>query len=129
MLNSTEEAAQRAIKYYRLPPDTRAYGSPGDLAADGNVNLVVCTTGVDVHYDTMKPSIEAGKAVLVEWPLAENVKRAGELAHLARQTGSRAIIGLQGRVAPAIVNVRRILESGDLGKVLSSFVQACKCSK
>ena len=80
LLNSSEEAAKSAIKAYELPKHVKAYGSPQALAMDLNVDLVVCTTRVDIHYDTIKPSVEAGKDVFAEWPLAENVRRATELA-------------------------------------------------
>ncbi|KAI5364550.1 Putative gfo/Idh/MocA-like oxidoreductase, NAD(P)-binding domain superfamily [Septoria linicola] len=124
LLNSTQDAAKRAIGYYGLAADTKAYSSPHELAADPQIDLVVCATRVDVHYSTIRPSIESGKAVFVEWPLAENATRASELAELAKMSGSRTIIGLQGRVAPAVVKVREILQQGDLGRVLSSSVQA-----
>lgn len=124
LLNSSIEAARASIEYYKLPSDTRAYGLPADLAADEDIDLVVCTTRVDVHYDTIKPSIQAGKAVFVEWPLAENVIRAEELASLAYQSGSQTIIGLQARVSPAVVKLKAILQGGSMGKVLSSSVQA-----
>ncbi|KAF2211079.1 hypothetical protein CERZMDRAFT_112883 [Cercospora zeae-maydis SCOH1-5] len=124
LLNSSEAAAQRAIEHYKLPSTTKAYGSPVELAANPDIDLVVCTTRVDVHYDTIQPSIEAGKNVFVEWPLAENVTRASELANLAQEKGSRTIIGLQGRVAPPVLKVREFLQQGELGKVLSSSAQA-----
>lgn len=124
LLNSSVEAAQRAIESYKLDPDTKAYAFPQDLAADPDIDLVVNTTRVDVHYDTMKPSIEAGKAVFVEWPVAENAQRAGELADLVRQKNLPNIVGLQARMAPAILKVKEILNSGEIGKVLSSSIQA-----
>ncbi|CAK1359672.1 unnamed protein product [Cercospora beticola] len=124
LLNSSEAAARRAIEHYELPSTTKAYGTPAELAADHDIDLVVCTTRVDVHYDTIRPSIEAGKNVFVEWPLAENVTKANELAELAKHSGSKTIIGLQGRVAPAVLKLREILEEGELGKVLSSSAQA-----
>ncbi|EME87032.1 uncharacterized protein MYCFIDRAFT_29647 [Pseudocercospora fijiensis CIRAD86] len=124
LLNSSVDAAKRAIEIYNLPPDTKAYGSAEDLAKDEDIDLVVCTTRVDVHYDTIKPSIEAGKAVFVEWPLAENLQRATELAGLARKSGSRTLVGLQARVGPVSVKLRELLTSGHVGKVLSSSLQA-----
>ncbi|KAF7192796.1 Dehydrogenase aclE, partial [Pseudocercospora fuligena] len=124
LLNSSVDAAKRAIEYYNLPPDTKAYGSADDLAKDGDIDLVVCTTRVDVHYDTVKPSVEAGKAVFVEWPLAENVQRATELADLARKSGSLTLVGIQARVGPVAVKLRELLGSREVGKVLSSSVQA-----
>lgn len=124
LLNSSIEAAKRAIEYYRLPSATKAYSSPEKLAGDPDIDLVVCTTRVDIHYDTVKPSIEAGKALFVEWPLAENVTRAKELADLAKKSGSPTLVGLQAQVAPAILKVKELLESGGLGKVLSSRAEA-----
>lgn len=62
--------------------------------------------------------------MFVEWPLAENAIRAEELAAMAEQSGSQTIIGLQARIAPAILKLKSMLESGSLGQVLSSSVQA-----
>lgn len=124
LLNSSTEAAKKAIEAYNLPADVKVYGSPQDMAADSDADLVVCTTRVDVHYDTIRPSVEAGKNVFVEWPLAENVTRATELSDLARKSGSKTLVGLQGRVAPPVLKVKEILQNGAIGKVLSSDVQA-----
>lgn len=124
LLNSSEDAAKKAIQAYELPADIKAYGSPHELASDPDVDLVVCTTRVDIHYDSVKPSIEAGKNVFVEWPLTENVTRATALADLARESGSKTLVGLQARVAPSTLKVKEIIRSGAIGKILSSDVQA-----
>ncbi|KAK6432339.1 hypothetical protein LTR95_011490 [Oleoguttula sp. CCFEE 5521] len=123
LLNSSVDAAKAAIAHYNLGSDVKAYGSPEDLAADRDIDFVACATRVDVHYDTIKPSVAAGKAVFVEWPLAENVKRASELADLAKQTNATTIVGIQARVSPVVVKVKQILESGTIGKVVSSDLQ------
>lgn len=124
LCNSSEEAAKRAIKAYDLPADVKAYGSPHDLAANPDIDLVVCTTRVDVHYDTIEPSVKAGKNVFVEWPLAENVGRATKLADEAKQSGSKTLIGLQARVAPSVLKLKEVIEGGTIGKVVSSDVIA-----
>ncbi|KAM7194678.1 hypothetical protein V8F20_007870 [Naviculisporaceae sp. PSN 640] len=124
LLNSSVQAAKDAIAAYNLPPETRAYGDPSALAADSDVDLVVCNTRVDKHYETVYPSVAAGKGVYVEWPLASNAKQARELAELAKKSGSRAIIGVQGRVAPIALKIRELLDQGRIGKVLSSELRA-----
>ncbi|KAK1496702.1 oxidoreductase family protein [Colletotrichum cuscutae] len=124
LCNSSVEAAQRAVKAYNLPSSTKAYGSPADLAADPDVDLVVVSTRVDQHYDSALSSVEAGKSVYVEWPLAQDAKRAGELADAARRSGARTVVGVQGRFAPSLLKVKEILEQGRIGKVLSSEVRA-----
>ncbi|KAI1853265.1 hypothetical protein JX266_001971 [Neoarthrinium moseri] len=124
LCNSSVDAARAAIKKYGLDSETRAYGSPEDIAADPNVQLVAVCTRVDNHYDTALPSVRAGKDVYVEWPLAENAGRAGELAALAKEKGGRTVVGLQGWFAPAVVKLRELITSGRIGKVLSSEVAA-----
>ncbi|KAH8665393.1 hypothetical protein BGZ61DRAFT_431276 [Ilyonectria robusta] len=124
LCNSSVESARLAIDMFQLPPETRAYGSPNDLARDADVDFVVCSTRVDKHYETIEPSIVAGKAVFVEWPLASNISQVRELAGLAREQGIRSLIGLQGRVTAPIDAVQEILEQGRIGKVLSSEVKA-----
>ena len=124
LLNSSEAAAKRAIEHYKLDSDVKAYGSPDELAKDPDIDLVACATRVDVHYDTIKPSVAAGKAVYVEWPLSSNTQRASELAELAKEHHNPTIVGLQARVAPAVRKVKELVQSGIVGKVLSSEVKA-----
>lgn len=122
--NSSVEAAQKAIAHYNLPPETKAYGSPEDLASDKDVELVVVATRVDVHHSSALPSVKAGKAVYSEWPLAQDAAHARELAALAKENGLKTVVGLQGRLAPPIVKIRELLKEGRIGKVLSSELHA-----
>ncbi|KAK0640671.1 hypothetical protein B0T16DRAFT_418283 [Cercophora newfieldiana] len=125
LLNSSTDAARKAIEFYKLPASTRAYGSPSDLAADPDVDLVVCNTRVDVHEATIAASVEAGKAVFCEWPLAQNSEVAAALVSKAEKAGAldKTVVGLQGRVFPLVENLRRVIASGRIGKVLSSEVR------
>ncbi|GAB1315363.1 hypothetical protein MFIFM68171_05573 [Madurella fahalii] len=125
LLNSSIPAAERAIAAYDLPAsEIRAYGDPAALAADPDVDLVVCNTRVDTHFDTVLPSVKAGKDVYVEWPLAQDAQHARVLAEEVRKAGGRGVVGLQGGVAPLARKVRELLDQGRIGKVLSSEVRA-----
>ncbi|KAG8160418.1 hypothetical protein KVR01_009954 [Diaporthe batatas] len=125
LCNSSVESAKQAINTYGLNVEkTRAYGDPKALAADPDVDLVVCCTRVDTHYDLIKPSIEAGKAVFVEWPLTHDAARSRELAELAAEKGTLTMVGLQGRLAPVVLKLKEILHGGSLGRMLSSEVRA-----
>lgn len=124
LCNTSIASAQNAISAYDLPPTTKAYGDPHDLAKDPEVDLVVCSTRVDLHHSTIRPSIEAGKDVYVEWPLASNTEQARDLADLTRQKGVRSLIGLQCRESPIIAKLKSLLATGKIGKVLSSSVVA-----
>ena len=125
LCNSSLESAKAAIKAYGLDAaHTKAYGDPAALAADQDVDLIVCSTRVDTHYAVIKPAIEAGKAAFVEWPLTHDVQLSKELADLAAAKGVRTMVGLQGRIAPIVLRIKELVENGSLGKVLSSEVRA-----
>ncbi|KAG5823652.1 hypothetical protein H9Q74_006254 [Fusarium xylarioides] len=122
--NSSLQAAKNAIAHYNLPPETKAYGTPEDLAADKDVELVVVATRVDVHHSSALPSVKAGKDLYVEWPLAQDVKHARELVDAAKEKGVKTIVGLQGRYAPPIKKLREIVKEGRIGKIVSAELYA-----
>jgi predicted dehydrogenase len=124
LANSSIEAAEAAIKAHSLPSDVKAYGSPEDIAADNNVDMVVVSVNVAQHYKLVKPALEAGKMAYVEWPLGNNTAEAEELVHIAQGKNVRTVIGLQGRQSNLTRTVKKIVDSGKLGKVLSSNVIA-----
>ncbi|KAF7562914.1 hypothetical protein G7046_g1250 [Stylonectria norvegica] len=104
-------------------PKTRAYGDPEALAKDADVDFVVDVTRVDVHHPTILPSVKAGKAVYVEWPLAQDEEHVKELVEAARKSGSPTVVGVQGRLAPIVLKLRELVHSGRIGKVLSSEIR------
>ncbi|KXX82735.1 Galactose/lactose metabolism regulatory protein GAL80 [Madurella mycetomatis] len=125
LLNSSAAAAENAIATYGLPASAvRAYGDPAALAADPDIDLVVCNTRVDTHFDVVLSSVQAGKDVFVEWPLAHDAQHARVLAEEARKAGGRGLVGLQGGLAPVTRKVRALLDEGRIGKVLSSELRA-----
>ena len=126
LCNSSVEAATAAIKVHGFPKSTKAYGSPEAMAADSNIELVICSVNVKKHYELIKPSLLAGKDVIVEWPLGANLQEAEELTLIAKEKGCKTAVVLQARFAPVVTKVRELLAQGRIGPVLSStFVGAC----
>lgn len=124
LCNSSVAAAQAAIATYKLDPSsTKAYGSPEDLAADPDVEIVICNTRVDKHYETTLPSVKAGKDVYIEWPIAANAEDIATLVDAADKSGSQALVGLQGRWSAPVRKLREVLARGDIGTVLSVDVR------
>lgn len=118
LLNSSVQAAEAARAHFRLPDSVRAHGDPAALAADGEVDLVVCCTRVDTHATLVRPSLEVGKAAFIEWPIASAYAGALDLAALSGS--ARSVAGLQGRVCPPVLRLKELIPSGRVGRVLSS---------
>ncbi|KAL1892594.1 hypothetical protein Sste5346_006879 [Sporothrix stenoceras] len=118
LLNTSVAKAEAAIQAYGLDPKTtKAYGKPEDLAADPDVDFVLCSTRVDTHYAAILPSLNAGKDVYVEWPITSNLADTQKLVEAAEASGSGVIVGTQRRYAPAVLKVQELLDSGAIGKV------------
>ena len=63
----------------------RAFHRFSDMAADPDVDLIVVCVRVPGHRDLVMAGLQAGKAVLCEWPLGANLAEAQEMAGLASQ--------------------------------------------
>jgi predicted dehydrogenase len=124
LANSTIASAQAAINFHNLGPNTKAYGTPEDLANDPDVDLVVVCVKITQHYNLTKPAILAGKDVFVEWPLAANIAEAEELTALAAAKGVKTMIGLQARLSPLLAKLKNVISDGHIGTVISSTVTA-----
>lgn len=121
LCNTSIESAQKAKSHFELPDSTKCYDSAQELASDEDVDLVVCSVRVDMHYAAIKPALEARKPVYCEWPLGANGKEAQELSKLA---SNKTMIGLQARQAPIVLKIKEIVDQGRVGRVLSSTVVA-----
>ena len=124
LLNSNVQSAEASIAFHNLGPDVKAYGSPEDLAKDDTVDLVVVSVMVGKHYALAKPALLAGKNMFVEWPLGANLREAEELAELARAKDVKTIVGLQARPSVVVQKIKEVLDSGKIGKILSTNVVA-----
>ena len=54
--------------------------------------------------------LQARFQVLIEWPLAENAVKAGELAKAAKETGGKTLVGLQ--VGPSHAKIQSSMRVG-----------------
>jgi predicted dehydrogenase len=83
--NSTLESGNKAIEQYNLPTAAKAYDSVEEMCDSDTVDLAFCVVVVFSHYKLVKPAIERGKDVYVEWPLCGTTEEANELAQLAHK--------------------------------------------
>ena len=59
------------------------------------------------HLDAARPFVAAGKPVLIEKPIANDVAGAEELIELARQTGTSVQVGHTERFNPAVLAIQK----------------------
>lgn len=98
------------------------YGIAGTSSVDEllqmpAVNAVVIAVPAARHFELAKKALLAGKDVFVEKPLALHVEEGEELVDLARRQSRILMVGHLLHYHPAVIELRRMLQEGDLGKV------------
>src|SRR2546421_1252610 len=81
------------------------------------VDGVVIATPVRTHYRLAKEALLSGKHVLVEKPLTANIAEAEELVAIAQEQGRILMVGHTFEYNPAVNELRKIVQSGELGKI------------
>lgn len=87
------------------------------LLSDPVVNAIALATPAVTHYEMAKAALEAGKDVLVEKPLAIDVKHGEELVNVAAAKGRILMVGHILRYHPAILKLKQLITDGVLGKI------------
>src|SRR5208337_3512137 len=87
------------------------------LLSDPSIHAVALATPAVTHYELAKAALEAGKDVLVEKPLAIDVKHGEELVKLAETRGRILMVGHILRYHPAILKLQQLIQDGHLGKI------------
>lgn len=111
-LNRSKEFAQR----FGIP---KAYGSYLELAKDPNVEVVHIGTYDIHHVEVALLMLEHGKHVLVEKPMGMNEKQVQKVVSLARQKKLFAMEGIWSRTFPCYEYIRKQIDSGKLGDIVS----------
>ncbi len=83
-----------------------------------DIRGVVISTPAFSHYDLTVRALKAGKDVLVEKPLALDVLQGEEMVALAREVGAILMVGHILLYHPAVLKLKEIVDSGQLGKIL-----------
>ena len=100
----------------QIAPHTRIVSDYRDVLAS-NIAGVVIATPAETHYDLARQALLAGKDVFVEKPLALTQEHGLALVRLAEERSRILMVGHVLEYHPAIIALRELIESGELGKI------------
>jgi len=96
-------------------PQARAYRTYDEVLEDPKVEAVAIATPAEQHASMAIAAFRAGKDVFVEKPLALTPADGTDILNVSRSTGRIAMVGHLLLYHPAILALKRLLASGELG--------------
>lgn len=81
------------------------------------LDAVVIATSVKTHFKLAKASLEAGKHVFIEKPMAASVHECEELVDLAEKKGLVLMVGHTFLYSAPIRRIKEIIRAGDIGEI------------
>ncbi|KIK54822.1 hypothetical protein GYMLUDRAFT_176574 [Collybiopsis luxurians FD-317 M1] len=123
-----ESAEASAAKYSELvskATGTKAtikpyHGSAEHIAADKDVDMVIVSVKVLHHKEVATKVIDAGKDFFIEWPAGRKLAETKEIYEAAKKVGVKTVVGFQMRFANFALEAKSVIDSGKLGKIVSS---------
>jgi UDP-2-acetamido-3-amino-2,3-dideoxy-glucuronate N-acetyltransferase len=111
--DTNERALEEMRRTYPLPSTCRFE----DLFGMPEIQAVVIAAPAAAHFEIAKQAMLHGKDVFVEKPLALKLEDGAELVEIARKHSRILMVGHLLHYHPAIVELRRMIEVGEFGRV------------
>lgn len=95
----------------------KVYTDFRELLKDGGLDVIHVCTPNDSHAEITIASLEAGKHVMCEKPMAKTAAQAKDMLDAAKRTGMKLTIGYQNRFRNDSLYLKEMCENGELGDV------------
>jgi predicted dehydrogenase len=95
----------------------KAYASYTDLLGDPDVDAVAINTPPRFHEEMVLDSLNQGKHVLCEKPLAQTVEGCRRIGEVQRETGLQVLPAHNYAFTPSIVRMAGMVRQGAVGEV------------
>src|SRR3954465_7824314 len=122
-LHLAEIRAERLDELKRKLNAASASGEYKQILGNREIEVVyISATPESTHYPIARDSLNAGKHVFLEKPIAMSLKDADELIALAKAKNVKFTIGYSQRFNPKYAYVRKCLRDGTIGKPVTALV-------
>ncbi len=111
-----EDKAMKALKNFGSA-NSKHYTDYRKVLEDNSIDVVHVCTPHGSHAEISIDSLEAGKHVMCEKPMASTVEQAKNMVEAAKRTGKKLSIGLQHRFKPEAQYLYKACREGLLGDI------------
>jgi UDP-2-acetamido-3-amino-2,3-dideoxy-glucuronate N-acetyltransferase len=100
-----------------IAPDTQITNRLDVLLRDDQIQGVALATPAETHAELAIQAMQEGKDVFVEKPMALTLEDAEKMKKVAEGTGRVLMVGHLLEYHPAVLKLREMIASGELGKI------------
>jgi predicted dehydrogenase len=105
------------VRIGRAYPTVRLAKRFAEILEDPEIEAVAVATPVCTHVALTEAALKAGKHVLVEKPMADNVAGGGRLVSLAKERSLVLMVDHVYMYNAAVQRIKTIVDSGSLGSI------------
>lgn len=103
----------------KLGLNSKDYADYHDLVKDPDVDVVVCTTNNETHYEVVMAALAEGKFTFCEKPLAIDAQECLDIIAAEKKLGRRMLqVGFMRHYAPEYVQMKQMIDDGVIGNPL-----------
>ena len=100
----------------------KAYDNISDMIKNEKIDVVSICTPHPVHASVAVEALKAGCHILVEKPLASNLKDCDEIIHAAEESGRKVGTVCQRRFYNPCLRIKQAIDDGKIGKPVLGLV-------
>ena len=116
-----EKAVQKNVEF---DLEAKVYSSHRDILEDPDIDLVSISTPPYCHAEIAVDFLNAGKHVIVEKPMAPSLAECDAMLAAAAKSGRVFSVIAQNRFRNPIMNLKKTLDSGLIGKIVHAQVDS-----
>lgn len=98
-------------------PGVETFTDFTDFLENADLDAVVIAVPVRFHFDLAFLSLQAGKHVFIEKPMAASVEECTGLIELADEKGLTLMVGHTFLYSPVVRKIKEIVDSGEIGQI------------
>lgn len=117
------EKAEEKKRHYGLT-NAKVYASHEEILGDTEIDVFDVCTPPYVHAEISINALNAGKHVLCEKPMAASLQECDAMISAAKESGKTLSIIAQNRFTDAFWRLKKVLDSGETGKVCHAQVDS-----
>ncbi|MCD6564148.1 MAG: Gfo/Idh/MocA family oxidoreductase [Thermoproteales archaeon] len=118
LVSVTSRREERARKFAEEWGLRSWYTNHLEMFRKENIDAVIISTPHYLHFPETIDALDAGYHVLVDKPMAIDLRQCDEMIRRAKKNGLKLGVLLQNRFDEKVLKIKRLVEEGKLGKLI-----------